>query len=74
MSTTATLPPRAKWRKAEGSADQESAVGDWEKGGRSMNFGVGMVKGREEEWGEPRDVQTKVSLAKPEACLSAVLE
>lgn len=31
------------------------------KGKQPVTFGVGMVKGREDEWGEPADVQTKVS-------------
>lgn len=25
-----------------------------------MSFGVGMVKGREDEWSEPADIKTKV--------------
>jgi len=32
-----------------------------------MTFGMGMVKGREEEWGEPGDVQSKVGIGSPTA-------
>jgi len=57
---TVNAQPRAKRRKPEDIA-QESVNG---RGGQ-LNFGVGMVKGREDEFGEPADVQTKVSLSVP---------
>ncbi|WWD19034.1 hypothetical protein CI109_103492 [Kwoniella shandongensis] len=52
---TTTSGPRTKRRKPEESVGPEST-----RGGGAMNFGVGMVKGREEEWGEPGEVKTKV--------------
>ncbi|KAK8854818.1 hypothetical protein IAR55_003557 [Kwoniella newhampshirensis] len=59
--------PRTKRRKPEGSLGPDGDAGGGSRGGRggngsgnAMNFGVGMVKGREEEWGEPGDVKTKV--------------
>lgn len=45
-----------KRRKADDSNDSGT-----EKGGARPAFGVGMVKGREDEWSEPADVKTKVS-------------
>lgn len=44
-------------RKAEGSMGPDSGA---EGSRRPMSFGVGMVKGREEEWSEPADIKTKV--------------
>lgn len=60
-ATTAPIQPRAKRRKPEDTTEREIAGGERDKLGRSMNFGMGMVRGREEEWGEPGDIQTKVS-------------
>ena len=48
---------RTKRRKPEDSAGPDSGT---EKRGGAVNFGVGMVKGREEEYGEPQDIVTKV--------------
>ncbi len=58
-TTTTTLQPRAKRRKPEENVERESGLRDRDKT-RSLQFGVGMVKGREEGWGEQGDVQTKV--------------
>lgn len=65
--TPSTMPPpkrrangggsrNTKRRKADDSNDSGT-----EKGGARPAFGVGMVKGREDEWSEPADVKTKVS-------------
>ena len=56
-------PSRTKRRKPEDGGDDD--------GGRSrqpVNFGVGMVKGKEDEWGEPADVTTKVGAVSLQAC------
>jgi hypothetical protein len=57
VAPTTAPAARAKRRKPEDSTSQEAANGV--KG--ALNFGVGMVKGREDEYGEPADVQTKVN-------------
>lgn len=50
----------AKRRKADDSNDSGTEKGAAGAAGRPA-FGVGMVKGREDEWSEPADVKTKVS-------------
>lgn len=67
--TNGATAARSKRRKAEeggGGGDDADGTGGGATGagGRAkqpVNFGVGMVKGREDEWGEPADVITKVS-------------
>lgn len=67
--TNGATAARSKRRKAEeggGGGDDADGLGGpaGGVGGRAkqpVNFGVGMVKGREDEWGEPADVITKVS-------------
>lgn len=46
---------RSKRRKNEDSNDSGTEA-------KRPAFGVGMVKGREDEWSEPADVKTKVRL------------
>ena len=58
--TAAPAHPRAKRRKPEGSAEPESNPGERDKSGRASNFGTGTGKGREDEFGDLGDVQTKV--------------
>ncbi|KAK4689517.1 hypothetical protein P7C73_g595, partial [Tremellales sp. Uapishka_1] len=53
-------PPRAKRRKPE-DVTSELGTGERDKSGKPVPFGVGMVKGREEEWGEPADIKTKIN-------------
>lgn len=68
--TPSTMPPpkrrangggsrNTKRRKAEDSNDSGTEKGG--AGAARPAFGVGMVKGREDEWSEPADVKTKVS-------------
>ncbi|CAD6566023.1 MAG: hypothetical protein TREMPRED_002106 [Tremellales sp. Tagirdzhanova-0007] len=58
--TAAPAHPRAKRRKPEGSAEPESNPGERDKSGRASNFGTGTGKGREDEFGDLGDVQTKI--------------
>lgn len=53
---------RTKRRKAEDGTDADETGAGGGRGKNPVNFGVGMVKGREDEWGEPADVVTKVSM------------
>ncbi|RSH83458.1 uncharacterized protein EHS24_007143 [Apiotrichum porosum] len=48
---------RTKRRKPEDSNPDSGAEGQR----RPMSFGVGMVKGREDEWSEPADIKTKIN-------------
>lgn len=52
-------PARTKRRKGDGSTPAPDSGAEGTR--KPVNFGVGMVKGREEEWSEPADVKTKVS-------------
>ena len=59
--STASIKPRPKRQKAERAVDQDSVLGSGAGlNGRLVNQGA--VKGREEEWVEPGDIQTNVSL------------
>jgi hypothetical protein len=50
-------PSRTKRRKPEDGIDDDVPS----RSKQPVNFGVGMVKGKEDEWGEPADVSTKVT-------------
>lgn len=77
------MPARAKRRKAdlddgdnasEGGKGRAGAVaGGSGSAGGPVNFSVGMVKGREDEFGEPTDVVTKVSRRRCEGCLQGIM-
>ncbi|BEJ17880.1 hypothetical protein CspHIS471_0701480 [Cutaneotrichosporon sp. HIS471] len=73
--STGPSAPRNKRRKGDGTgtpAPDSGAEGNTRK---PVNFGVGMVKGREEEWSEPADVKTKINfLDLPTETLYAYLE
>jgi hypothetical protein len=60
VPAVAASQPRAKRRKRADSAGMEEAGMERDKSGKPVPFGLGMVKGREEEWGEPADIKTKV--------------
>jgi hypothetical protein len=57
-SATGGGAPRVKRRKPEGSVGPDSTDG---KDARKQAFGVGMVKGKEDEFAEDKDIQTRVS-------------
>lgn len=79
------MPARAKRRKADlddgdnaseggrGRTGAAAAGGSGSAGG-PVNFSVGMVKGREDEFGEPTDVVTKVSRRRREGCLQGIMD
>ncbi|KAL7423854.1 hypothetical protein Q5752_001438 [Cryptotrichosporon argae] len=62
---SAAAAPRAKRRRPEGSAGPDSVASDERALGPSKirpSFGVGMVKGKEDEWSDPADVRNKCKI------------
>ncbi|CAK9782512.1 hypothetical protein CC85DRAFT_266482 [Cutaneotrichosporon oleaginosum] len=68
--------PRNKRRKGDGTGTPAPDSGpEGPSRSKPVNFALGMVKGREEEWSEPADVKTKINfLEMPTEALYGYLE